>query len=262
MAQLTTDIIKQLLVNKIPVGTTGPRGAPGIQGYQGAAGSEGAAGPQGYQGAAGSEGAAGPQGYQGVAGPQGYQGPAGSEGAAGPQGYQGAAGPQGYQGPAGSEGAAGPQGYQGAAGPQGYQGATGLQGVTGSSFSGGTFSNDVNFSGSFSLGGVLTPTVITSNTDNYEPTGGLSNCNVLRISSNVSAGVNLTGLKAPNPVIHQVLYLLNVGTKSITLKTNSTSSILENRFLLGTDKNIQPDGGIILIYDIESSGWRSPGQQL
>lgn len=48
MAQLTTDIIKQLLVNKIPVGTTGPRGAPGIQGYQGAAGSEGAAGPQGY----------------------------------------------------------------------------------------------------------------------------------------------------------------------------------------------------------------------
>ncbi|EJR03290.1 Gly-Xaa-Xaa repeat protein, partial [Bacillus cereus] len=51
-----------------------------------ATGPQGAQGPAGAQGATGSQGSQGPAGSQGATGPQGAQGPAGSQGATGPSG--------------------------------------------------------------------------------------------------------------------------------------------------------------------------------
>ncbi len=70
-------------------GDTGPQGAQGAIGPQGAVGAQGPIGPQGVQGAEGAVGPQGVQGAQGTTGAQGVQGPQGAQGAAGPSAASG-----------------------------------------------------------------------------------------------------------------------------------------------------------------------------
>ena len=123
---------------------------------------------------------------------------------------------------------------------------------------GGNIEIDSNFKKQFSFGGVLTPSQLVTNTNNYNPTN-LSTCNFLRLSS--SSDVNLTGLKAPNPITNQTIFLTNIGNNSITLKNSSLLSLAENRFYITNNIILGPNSGVTLIYDNITLGWRCFGVQ-
>ena len=123
--------------------------------------------------------------------------------------------------------------------------------------------SEVTLTGTINFQGSLTPPIFTggnnADVNNYNPTG-LANTNFLRISAQNNN--NITGLQSPNPIKNQGLYMCNVGTSSITLKNESLSSSASNRFLLGSDKNLQSNEGIMLIYDDVSLRWRSQAIQI
>jgi len=101
----------------------------------------------------------------------------------------------------------------------------------------------------------ITPTALAANTDNWNPTG-LSTADIIRLSS--SAAYNLTGIVAP--VTDRILILDNIGTFTITLKHNVTSTAA-NRFLLPGDVDLalSPDTNVWLQYDLTSARWRVIG---
>ena len=117
------------------------------------------------------------------------------------------------------------------------------------------WTNSPSFTGTVSFNGELTPAAISANTNNYAPTG-IDTCNFLRLSA--SGNFNLTGIIAPSPASNQAIFVVNVGaSNSITFKNNDASSTAANRFLLGGDKNVQTDEGILIIYDQTSARWRA-----
>ena len=95
-------------------GETGPAGAAGQDGMDGAQGPAGAAGQDGMDGAQGPAGAAGQDGMDGAQGPAGAAGQDGMDGAQGPAGAAGQDGMDGAQGPAGAAGQDGMDGQDGA----------------------------------------------------------------------------------------------------------------------------------------------------
>lgn len=99
----------------------------------------------------------------------------------------------------------------------------------------------------------LTPAQITSNQDNYNPTGAGA-ANVLRVSCDAARSITGLGFPAQNKTI----ILENVGGYTITLVNNATSTAA-NRFLLGADFELEADKSVILIYDSTSSRWRMVG---
>lgn len=108
--------------------------------------------------------------------------------------------------------------------------------------------------GAFALPGDITPAQITSNTDDYNPTG-LSSASVLRLSTDASR--NLTGIVGGAD--GRLLVLLNVGSFNIVLVNDATSTAA-NRFLLGgSDITIETGRAITVIYDATSSRWRPTG---
>lgn len=138
-------------------GSAGSQGATGPTGTAGATGATGSVGPTGSTGAtgtAGSAGATGPTGATGTAGSQGATGPTGADGATGPTGTAGATG---NTGPTGSQGATGPTGTIGLTGSTGSTGATGPTGPTGSQGTQGNPGND-------GAAGATGPTGATGNT--------------------------------------------------------------------------------------------------
>lgn len=100
---------------------------------------------------------------------------------------------------------------------------------------------------------VLTPSQITSNQDNYNPTGAGS-ADVLRISSD--AARSITGLAFP--AANKTILLANVGSFTITLK-NDVTSTAANRFLIGADFELGANQTVMLYYDATSSRWRMVG---
>lgn len=100
----------------------------------------------------------------------------------------------------------------------------------------------------------ITPSQITSDQNNYNPTG-LSFANVLRISSDTTRAI--TGLAAQYS--GDFLLLLNVGSYNITLSNESGSSSAANRFSIGDTVLLAPGHGVVLWYDITSSRWRAVG---
>lgn len=106
------------------------------------------------------------------------------------------------------------------------------------------------------LNGVISPAQITSNTDNYAPTG-FSTASTLRLSTDASR--NLTGIAAGAD--GRIIVVHNVGAQSLVLK-NDVTSTAANRFFLGADITLTADTSITLRYDGTSSRWRamtSPG---
>ncbi len=103
----------------------------------------------------------------------------------------------------------------------------------------------------FELIGTLTPAVITSDQNDYSPTG-LSTASTLRLST--SASRNITGLAGGAD--GRILTLHNVGTFNWTLVDESLSSTAGNRFALTGNLTIPPDTSITLQYDTTSLRWR------
>lgn len=106
----------------------------------------------------------------------------------------------------------------------------------------------------FSLTGDITPSQITSNQNDYNPTS-LSTASVLRLSSDASR--DITGLQGGSD--GRILVLMNVGAQNIVLKDENASSTAGNRFALTGDITMTPDLSVWLIYDSTSSRWRSVG---
>lgn len=117
----------------------------------------------------------------------------------------------------------------------------------------GSMSN-IQLSGQMSFQSSITPPTLTGNTNDFNP-AGLATSNFIRVSS--TGLVTITGLQAPSPVVNQAVFIANVGGSNIQLKDSSILSIAANRFLLGTDKTLNSNEGIMLIYDDISLRWRS-----
>lgn len=105
---------------------------------------------------------------------------------------------------------------------------------------------------SLRLNGVISPTQITSNQNDYNPTDLVTSA-VLRLSSDASR--DITGLAGGAD--GRVLLVFNVGSNNIVLKDESASSTAANRFALNGDITLAADNSVILWYDATSSRWRA-----
>jgi hypothetical protein len=114
---------------------------------------------------------------------------------------------------------------------------------------------DSPLSGQVAFTGIITPTALSSTTNDWAPTG-LSTASVIRASSSVD--VTITGLSAqPSGV---TIFLQNVGSNLLTLADSSGSSSAANQFSFGgADVVLGPSYGLVLRYDGTSSRWRSSG---
>ena len=105
---------------------------------------------------------------------------------------------------------------------------------------------------SFALSGVLSPSQITANQDNYSPTD-LATSTVLRLSTDASR--NITGLAGGSS--GRVISIVNVGSNNLVLKKDDgATSTAANRFDFANDVTLGAKHGCILIYDSTSSRWR------
>lgn len=110
------------------------------------------------------------------------------------------------------------------------------------------FPQDVSFSG------FLTPSQITANQNDYSPSG-LSTAAVLRLDTD--AARTLTGLAGGRA--GRVITLLYVGSNTVTLAAQSSSSAAANRFAFPADITLSPNTVLELIYDAVSARWRVKG---
>lgn len=100
--------------------------------------------------------------------------------------------------------------------------------------------------------GDISPSQITGNQDDYNPTG-LDTASVLRLDSD--GDYNITGLTAQDD--GTLLYVFNVGSNILTLTNEDASSTAANRFALADDLVLNPNEGAILWYDTTSDRWRA-----
>ena len=240
-----------------PAGLKGERGTTGVTGPSGAVGATGAIGPTGLKGETGYIGETGPQGS---IGPIGATGAKGAVGESGPKGNTGATGAQGATGPeglgvTGATGVSGALGPTGAIGATGLQGATGLRGLTGVTGPAGKQGATGVFSGTDKLSLDSAVTVPVAGVINNWNPDGVDNASYVRVNSTSDSYVS--GLIAPNPKSNHFILLFNVGSHKLTLLNNNYDSNAVNRFKFNSDKIINPDEGILLIYDSISGCWRS-----
>lgn len=108
----------------------------------------------------------------------------------------------------------------------------------------------------FALTADISPSQITANQDNYNPTG-LSTSSVVRVYSD--AARNITGLVAQGDGDIKIVH--NIGSFTITLKDESGSSTAANHFAFAADITLAADESCILQYDSTSARWRCLGVQ-
>lgn len=107
-------------------------------------------------------------------------------------------------------------------------------------------------SGAVALTGIISPTQLAANTNNWNPTG-LSTASTVRLSTD--AARNLTGIAGGST--GRLLVLQNVGTFPLIL-AHDTTSTAANRFYCpnGVDVTLPRYGEVELNYDSTSSRWR------
>lgn len=106
----------------------------------------------------------------------------------------------------------------------------------------------------FALTGDITPTAISANQDNYNPTG-LATASTIRLSTNDTTTRSITGIAGGTD--GRFLYLHNVGPGNIVLVDDSTSTA-GNRFaLIAGNITMLPDAMVELQYDFTSQRWRT-----
>lgn len=108
------------------------------------------------------------------------------------------------------------------------------------------------FPWAISITGDISPPTISSNQNNYNPTG-LSSASILRLSSDASR--TISGLSGGTD--GRILKLMNVGTFPVVLINQSTDSIAANRFAIGSNITLGADQTVALVYDLTSQRWRA-----
>ena len=106
----------------------------------------------------------------------------------------------------------------------------------------------------FDLYKTISPSQITANQNDYNPTGAYE-ADIIRLDSD--AAWNITGLAGGSA--GRVKFLMNVGSFTLTLKNNDVGSTAENRFDFGTDFSFESKKATAIIYDPTSSRWRMVG---
>ena len=104
---------------------------------------------------------------------------------------------------------------------------------------------------SFGLSGDISPSQITGDQNDYNPTG-LYTASTLRLSSDASR--NITGLGWAWD--GKIIIIHNVGSNNIVLVDESASSTAANRFAFSANKTLAADQSITLRYDATTSRWR------
>ena len=102
---------------------------------------------------------------------------------------------------------------------------------------------------------ITPPPLTTASVDNFDP-DGLKDSNMMRISSTNGPGTQINGLKAPpaSPTVkNQIILIINIGTKKITLMDSVVSSDPENRFELGSNITINQNESAAIVYDRDIS---------
>lgn len=107
------------------------------------------------------------------------------------------------------------------------------------------------------LTGVISPTQLTGNVNEYGPTG-FETATIFRLSSDAER--TITGLFSSTPDDGRIIILHNVGSNTIVLADESASSAAGVRFALAGDLYLYADEGCILRYDGTSSRWRCLGR--
>lgn len=110
--------------------------------------------------------------------------------------------------------------------------------------------------GGLTLGTAITPPSLTANTDNLLITG-IEKAIVVRLS--INGNYTLSGIVPFNATKAWMIYVCNVGNDNITLQDNAVGSTAQNRFLIGGNKVLQKDEGVLLFYDTVSTRWRAAG---
>ena len=112
----------------------------------------------------------------------------------------------------------------------------------------------VDVTQTFSLSGTITPTILSTSTNDWAPSG-LGTATVIRSSANTA--INLTGLAAPTAhVSGRVIVLQNIGSSTITLTANDALSSTADRFNLDAPFQLAPAQSVTLIYDATTTNWR------
>jgi hypothetical protein len=112
----------------------------------------------------------------------------------------------------------------------------------------------------FALLGDISPSQITSDQNNYNPTG-LSTASTLRLTSD--ADWSITGLQGGADGRILILHNCNSDVlQTITLTNDDSASSAANRFELFTDLVLAGGQSVMLRYDATSSRWRALAQQL
>jgi hypothetical protein len=115
-----------------------------------------------------------------------------------------------------------------------------------------TSSGNTTISGSLITTGIVTPAQITTDQNDYAPSG-IGSASVLRVSS--SALKYITGI-AGGQVAGRVLYVTNIGTQVVTLKDSDAGSTAANRFATnGYNVAIYGGQNVTLLYDGTLSRW-------
>lgn len=100
------------------------------------------------------------------------------------------------------------------------------------------------------LTGVISPSQITSNQNDYNP-AGIASASVLNLSSDALRSVSGLAGGAEG----RVVALLNTGSQTVLLLNESASSTASNRFALGNDLAITAKQAVILRYDGTALRW-------
>ena len=114
-----------------------------------------------------------------------------------------------------------------------------------------TFNDNVIMVESFALTGDLSPSQITVNQNNYDPSG-LAAASSLRLTSDASR--NITGLAGGAD--GRIIIMHNVGSNDIVFKDEDAGSTAANRFQFTADLTLKANQGCVLQYDSTDSRWR------
>lgn len=111
-------------------------------------------------------------------------------------------------------------------------------------------SGNVTFPRGFALTGVVSPSQITANQNDYNPTG-IAAASVLQLSSDASRSISGIAGGAEG----RVLTVLNVGSQPINLLDENAASLAANRLTLGSDLALAAKQAAILRYDGTALRW-------
>lgn len=115
-----------------------------------------------------------------------------------------------------------------------------------------------SFNGAVFFNGVITPTTLAADTNDWTPPGGFSTANTVRVQS--VAAIKITGITGG--ASGRTFFLKNVGSYAITLTANSAASASGNRFLLAAPVILRPNDSVILQYDGLNNGWTQLQQSI